>query len=234
VSFIAGSSLNNNCKIIQGVIVMDMDFAIISAGLKNGWETFKNNAVAYIVGLLILIVAAVLCILVIPIVLIAPLMYGYYYMVVKGSRGEKVEIGDMFIAFKSVSAFIRSWIYWIVYFVVLLIIGVIAYLISSLVSVMLGSLIQSLLTLIWALIAFFSIYVYIMSPSKNAIDAYKEGLSILKSNLLMTIVTYIVYCVLCFIGFLLIGFGIFVTFPIALVFTVSVLKVLRPDIRDEA
>jgi len=211
---------------------MDMDFAIISAGLKNGWETFKNNAVAYIVGLLILIVAGVLCFLVIPIVLIAPLMYGYYYMAVKGSRGEKVEIGDMFIAFKSVGAFIRSWIYWIVYFIALIIIGVIAYLIS-IVSVTLGSLIQSLLTLIWALVAFFSIYVYIMSPSRSAIDAYKEGLNILKSNLIMTIVTYIVYCVLCFIGFLLIGFGILVTFPIALVFTVSVLKVLRPDIRDE-
>jgi len=207
---------------------MDMDFAIISAGLKNGWEAFKNNAVAYIVGLLILIVALFLCVLVIPIVLIAPLMYGLYYMAVKGSRGEKVEIGDIFIGLKSVNAFIRCWMYWIVYFIVVILLSIITGILTNITPVL--SLIGTLLTLIWALIAFFSIYIYVMSPDKNAIAAYKEGFNVLKDNLLMTLVTYIIYAVLCFIGFLLLGIGIFITFPIALVFTATVLKVLKPEL----
>jgi len=201
---------------------MDMDFAIISAGLKNGWEAFKNNAVAYIVGLLIAFIGSIL------IVTIAPLMYGIYYMAVKGSRGEKVEIGDVLVGFKSVSAFIRSWIYWIVYLVIVILLSIITGILTSIASVL--SVIGTLLTLIWALVAFFSIYIYVMSPDKNALDAYKEGFNVLKDNLLMTLVAYIVYCILCFIGFLLLGIGILVTFPIAIVFTATVLKALKPEL----
>ncbi|MCL2549885.1 MAG: hypothetical protein FWE78_02990 [Methanimicrococcus sp.] len=201
---------------------MDMNFVVISAGLKNGWEAFKNNIVAYVVGCLIAFIGSIL------IVTFAPLMYGIYHMAVKGSRGEKVEIGDVLIGFKSVNAFIRSWIYWIVYLIALIIIGIITFLLTKIASVL--SIIGTLLGLIWALIAFFSIYIYVMSPSKNAIDTYKEGFNVLKNNLLMTLVTYVVYCILCFIGLILCGIGILITFPIAIVFTATVLKALKPGI----
>ena len=195
-----------------------MNFIIISAALKNGLEAFKNNIVAYLVGLLILIIATCLCVLIIPILLIAPLLYGYINMAVKGSRGEKVEIGDMFIGLKSISAFIRSWMYFIVYFVVLIIIAIISALLVK-VSPFL-SIIGTLLALIWAFIAFFSIYIYVMS-SKNSISAYKEGFSVLTGNLLMTIITFIIFFVLCIF---------LITIPIATVFTATVLKALKPGI----
>ncbi|MCL2862746.1 MAG: hypothetical protein FWE54_01415 [Methanimicrococcus sp.] len=195
-----------------------MDFAIISAALKNGWDAFKNNAVAFIVGLLITIVGSIF---IIP---MAPLFYGLYSMAVKGASGEKVSIGDIFIGFKSVSAFIRSWIYWIIYIIIIIIISIISSILGSIHWVL--AIIASLLSIIWGLVAFFSIYIYV-SSDVGAISAFKESFNVLKNNLLMTILTYIVYAVLCIIGFILLGIGIFITFPIAMVFTATVLKTLK-------
>ncbi|WNY27919.1 hypothetical protein MmiEs2_00980 [Methanimicrococcus stummii] len=199
-----------------------MDFDILTSGLKNGWDAFKNNIVAYVLGLLIAVIGSIL------IVTIAPLVYGLSYMAVKGARGEKVEITDIFYGFKSVSAFIRSWMYYIVYVVVIIIIAVITYLLTM-VSPFL-SIIGTLLSVIWALVTFYSMYIYVMTPSENAVYAYKEGFNVLKENLIMTILAYIVVYLLAVIGAILLGIGLLVTIPIAFVFTVSVLKALKPGI----
>lgn len=58
--------------------------------LKDSWEIFQKNIVAFIVGTLIAGIGSIL------IVTIAPLFYGVTYMAVKGIKGETVEIGDVF------------------------------------------------------------------------------------------------------------------------------------------
>jgi hypothetical protein len=59
--------------------------------LKDSWEIFKNNLVAYIIGALITIFGSII------VITSAPLAYGLTYMAVKGARGETVEIGDVFL-----------------------------------------------------------------------------------------------------------------------------------------
>jgi len=206
-----------------------VDFEIISAGLKNGWSAFKKNAVAYIVGLIIVAFGSCL------VVTVAPLFYGLYYMAIKGSRGDKVEIKDVFCGFKSIDVFIRSWVFWIIYFIVLIIIGATSLIFeNSSVFAQVGPLLSVLLSLIWGLIAFFSIYIYIMTPSENVIYAYKEGFNIVKDNLLMAFVAYVVYTIVAVIGSFFAVVGLLVTVPIALVFAVAIMKALKPDIKDES
>lgn len=201
-----------------------MDFDIITNALKKAWGDFTGNAVALIVGLLIAVIGSIL------IVTIAPLFYGLYYMIIKATRGEKVEIKDVFYGFKSLSVFIRSWIYWLVYIVVAIVIGIITSLLVSISPVL--SIIGTLLTFIWGLIALYSIYVYIMTPSENALYAYKEGFNIFKENLLMTLVVYIIYYILVLVGAILLVVGLLVTVPIALCFIGNVLKAIKPELKD--
>lgn len=201
-----------------------MDFDIIVNSLKKAWGDFTSNAVALIVGLLIAVIGSIL------IVTIAPLFYGLYSMILKATRGEKVEIKDVFCGFKSFSVFIRSWIYYLVYLVVAFVIGIITGILVSVSPAL--TIIGSLLTFIWGLVTLFAIYVYIMTPSENAIYAYKEGFNIFKENLLMTLVTYIVMYILVVIGAILLLVGLLVTVPIALLFVAYVLKAMKPELRD--
>ncbi|MDR0767518.1 MAG: hypothetical protein LBE57_03620 [Methanosarcinales archaeon] len=209
-----------------------MDFDIITSSLKKGWEAFTGNAVAFIVGFLIALIGSIL------IVTIAPLFYGFYYMAVKASRGEKLAIKDVFYGFKSFGLFIRAWIYFIVVFLLAIIIGIITSILTMVLTyihvslALVGMLISILLSIVFSLTIFYTMYIYIMTPSKNIIYALKEGFGVFKGNVLMTIVAYIVYYILTLIGMILLGIGLLITIPIAMVFTVSVLKALRPTIQD--
>lgn len=211
-----------------------MDFDLITTSLKKGWEAFTGNIIAFIVGLLIAVIGSIF------IVTIAPLWYGFYYLAVKASRGEKLEIKDILYGFSSLGTFIRAWIYFIVVIILAVVVSVIGLLITMLLTfihaslALVGTLISSILSIILSLTLFYSLYIYIMTPSQNVIHALKEGFGVFKENILMTIVAYIVYTILTIIGLFLLGIGIFITLPIATVFVVSVLKGLRPALHDES
>jgi len=215
---------------------MDLNFDMITAGLKKSWDVFMANIVAYLVGFLILFIAGFFSFLIIPLILLAPLAYGFAYMAIKGLRGDKVEIGDMFIALKSVSLFIRSWMYLIIPFIIFFILGICVTLISTVLAQISGALafifglfmflVYLVLFIVMIPILFYSIYIYIMTPSENVIYAYKEGFAVFKANILMTIVAIIVVYIMAIIpilGAILGG-----------IFTAYVLKELKPDLRDNS
>ena len=158
-------------------------------------------------------VALLLCLLI-----VGPLAYGLYFMAIKGTRGEKVKIGDVFYAFKSVSTYIRVLIFFIVYGLLMALFSIIP---------IIGS-------IIFMILFIYTAYIYIMTPSEGIIYALKESFNVAKDNIVMTIVAVLVYYVLIFIGSLLFGIGLLVTAPIAWIFVAYVLKELKPGIKDES
>ena len=73
-----------------------------------------------------------------------------------------------------------------------------------------------------------------MTPSEGVVYAFKESFNIAKDNLVITIIACIVQYVLIFIGSILLGIGLLVTAPIALIFIAYVLKELKPDLKDDS
>ncbi|MCL2862745.1 MAG: hypothetical protein FWE54_01410 [Methanimicrococcus sp.] len=214
----------------------NIDFNIITDGLKKSWDVFVGNAVPFIVGLVILFIAAFFSFLLIPIVLVAPLGYGFAYMTIRGIRGEKVEIGDIFIALKSVSMFIRSWMYFIIPLAIIFVLSIFVIIFAGLLATISGTLSFLFLMFLFVLcfilgialipVLFFALYIYVMTPSENVVYAYKEGFNVFKGNIIMTIITIIVVYLLSIIpilGSILGG-----------LLTVHVLKTLKPDLRDDA
>ena len=215
---------------------MDMNSDMITAGFKKSWDVFIANAGAYLVAFVIVFIVSMFSILLIPIILLAPLTYGFSYMAVKGLRGDKVEVGDLFIALKSVSLFIRSWMYLIIPFVIAIVIGIlISILMIVLVQIepalaflfyMICWLIGMILMIILIPIFFYALYIYVMTPSKGVIYAYKESFALFKANTMMTIITIVV---VFFLGYIPIIGNI-----LGMLFTVYVLKEIKPDLADNA
>ncbi|MDV0445344.1 hypothetical protein MmiAt1_09180 [Methanimicrococcus sp. At1] len=243
-----------------------MEFGLLFDGLKKAFQSYIHNIVAYLVGIILfLIISAVVYfigfggdilavyealinmkfgtsfVIMILTVLIgyfisAPLMYGMYYMAIKGTRSKDVKIGDLFYGFKSGKAFVRSLIYVLVYAVVIavvsLIVGVLVGLIAgavSLASASAAAAIAGVLTFILMLLVeiffFFTIYVYVMTPGEGFFYALKESFRIGKSNIIMTLLTIIIVWII----------SIFViTIPLGYLYGAYMLKELDPSIKDES
>jgi len=181
-------------------------FGFISAILSG---SFAGMGMAF-VGMIISLVL-VICIT-------APLDVGLVYMAIKGTRGEKVEITDVFYAFKSMSVYIRTLIFIVVFFVLLGIFSIIPFI---------G-------TLIFMILFIYTVFIYIMTPSEGIVYALKESFNIAKDNLVMTIIALLVVLVLNFIGSIPFGLGLFITVPISFIFITYILKELKPDIKDDS
>ena len=206
---------------------MNLDIDLITAEVKKAFDTFVENIVAYIVGFLIV------CIGMMFVVTIAPLAYGMYSMVLKGGRGEKVEIKDVFCGFSSVDIFIRSWIgligiaivpgaLAIICFVLIFVLA----LISPTLAMTLGMLLYFVLFICLFIIEIFLYYayfIYIMTPSENIVYAIKESYEIGKSNLPMVVLTMIIASILSIFG---------ITAPLGSLFALNMLKQLKPGIKD--
>ena len=165
-----------------------MDIEVL---LKDSWNIFKDNIVAYIIGTLIVILGSIF------IVTIAPLFYGLAYMAVRGVKGEKVEINDVFEGFNH---FVKSWIFLIVAGVLLFI----GYLLLLIPGIILSIL------LIYAL-------PLLVIRDYSAIDAIKESINLAKANFTETIVLFIIAMVLSSIGGL-IRIGAVLTTPFIMIF----------------
>ncbi|WMW22233.1 hypothetical protein RE476_12825 [Methanolobus mangrovi] len=168
-----------------------MDYEV---ALKNSWNVVKDNLVTFIVGLLITAVGSIL------IVTIAPLVYGFTFMAVKGARGEIVEINDVFEGFKK-DNFIRSWTFMLVYMVVAGILGEIASILSTIVGIL-----------------FMFTMPLLVIKGYGGIDGIKESIEIVKTVPVESIIVYVITLVLTMIGAILLGVGLLITVPISTVF----------------
>jgi len=205
-----------------------MDFDLITTALKKGFDTFVQNIVAYIVGIILVFIGSIF------IITSAPLMYSLYYMVLKGTRGEKVEIKDILYGFSSLSVFIRAWIGVIAVALVPFVISFIFSFVSTIlvmissslaILVTLLSLVLMIVLIIFAIFIYFSLYIYVMTPSENIIYAIKESISIGKANIIMVLLTMIIASI-CSI--------FWITYPLGMLFAAYMLKELKPDLKDNS
>jgi uncharacterized membrane protein len=162
--------------------------------LKNSWNVVKENIVTFIVGLLITVIGSVL------IVTIAPLVYGFTSMAVKGARGEAIEIGDVFEGFKK-DNIIRSWTFMIIYLIIAGILGEIASILSTIIGILF----------------MFSMPLIVIKGS-SGIEAIAESIEIVKTAPVESIIVYVITVVLNVIGIILLGIGVLITAPISTVF----------------
>jgi len=206
-----------------------MDFNVITDNLKKAFDGFVANIVAYIVGALIVAIGSIF------IITAAPLVYGLYTMVLKGTRGEKVEIKDVLYGFSSGSIFIRSWIgflglmavpicIWIAYMVLIFVIGLVSTTAAALIGMVL-SLVLFIVMLVLFLFLYYTLFIYVMTPSENIIYAIKESIAIAKANLIMVLLTMLISGIL----------GMFtITIPLGWLFAAYMLKEFKPDLKDNS
>jgi len=209
---------------------MDLDFNVITDNVKKAFDVFVANIVAYIIGALIAAFGSFF------IITAAPLMYGLYTMILKGTRGEKVEIKDVLYGFSSGSIFIRSWIgllglmavpicIMIVYIILSIIIGLVIPNSIAFLIMMVLYLIMVIIFLVLGLFLYYTLFIYIMTPSENIIYAIKESIAIAKGNLIMVLLTMIISGIL----------GMFtITLPLGLLFAAYMLKEFKPDLKDNS
>jgi hypothetical protein len=207
-----------------------MDFNIITENVKKAFDGFVANIVAYIIGALIVAIGSCL------VITAAPLMYGLYTMVLKGTRGEKVEIKDVLYGFSSGSIFIRSWIgliglmvvpicIMIVYVIISIIIGLVAPTSIALMIMMVLYLLMIIVFLVIGLFLYYTLFIYVMTPSENIVYAIKESIAIAKANLIMVLLTMLISGIL----------GIFtITIPLGWLFAAYMLKEFKPDLKDNS
>jgi len=141
---------------------------------SRSWNAFKDNVAAFIIATIIVVFGSIF------IVTIAPLFYGLTYMAVKGLRGEKVEINDVFEGF---NRFVKSWV-------------------LLLVSVILISIGYMLLILPGLILSILLIYSFPLLVIKDygAMDAIKESIDISKQNFVDSLVLFIIMAIISAIG----------------------------------
>lgn len=214
-----------------------MDLDILTESLAKAFDAFKNNIVAYVVAALITVIVSLLSVLIIPLIFVAPLGYGLTYMAVKGARGESVEINDLFFACRSLSRFIRSWLYFVVLLLLIIVIGIIFGILAAVLA-MIHEMLVVIAVLVAAVLAFvcivgmiYSDTIYVMTPPSGVIEVLKRSLTLSKENIGLTIVAAIVMVILNMIGSSLVVLNL-ITMPFSLLFLVYMVKELDPSIRD--
>jgi len=173
--------------------------------LKDSWEIFQKNMVAYIVGALITIFGSII------VITSAPLAYGLTYMAAKGARGETVEIADVFAGFKP-DKFIQSWIL----FLIIMIPIFIGFLLLVIPGMIIG--------IVFSVIFLYALPLMVIKDL-GAVDALKESLEIAKANLQDTVILVVIVMILNAIGSA-IWIGTILTMPFSMLLLVLALPMV--------
>ncbi|MDK2892074.1 MAG: hypothetical protein PWQ49_466 [Methanohalophilus sp.] len=172
---------------------------------SDTWKVFKRDFVTYIIATLVTTIGSTL------IITAAPLFYGLYYMVLKGIRGEEIEIKDVFEGFNH---FVKSWVFFIVAAILLMI----GFMLLVVPGIVIGIL------LIYAL-------PLLVIKEYGGIDAIKESIEIARDNFVDTLILAIVLWVISAIGgYVVVGF--LITIPIvAIAETIATMRLIEscPD-----
>ena len=157
---------------------------------ERTWEIFRKNPVPYVLGMLAVSIVGAISLG----IALGPLIVGYLDMVRRGSRGESVEVGQVFSGF---SLFVPA-------FVTGLLIGV---------GVFIGCI---LLVLPGLVFAFFTSLAFpaLVYEGLGPVEALKRSFALVKDNLVNVAVVLIVVSILQSIGGAVL-FGVLLTAPIA-------------------
>jgi hypothetical protein len=194
--------------------------------LNESLGIYLKNLVAYVAAGFIAIAGSLL------VITMPPLFFGLYSMAVKGVRGEKVEIKDVFNGF---SFFARSWTYFIIIALLVLLPAVVFMLLSA---VLIGSIIgvvgiilpiAAILLWVFALMVM-TVYAIPLMVSGNlgTVDGIKSSMRTVKDNLGTTILLMVCLFAINLAVSLIPVIGMFLTRP----FTAIVITKAALEARD--
>jgi len=176
--------------VISNIIIPNGDTMreedMINDIVKEGYNIFKKQYVAFIVGTVIALFGMIF------IITIPPLIFGIYFMCIKSIKGEEIQISDVF---KGFNYFITSW--------VLFIVGFIAIVVGLIFLVIPGLLLMVLFQ--------YAIAVAILE-NRGAISSLKRSYEIGKKNFAFSLVLWILMAVIESVGGLT-RIGVLITIP---------------------
>ena len=164
--------------------------------LKEGFEAVKSDLIGYALPALIIFGV---CLTVIGILIVGPLLCGFYYIIFQRMKGQKATTGDLF---KGFDVLWDALLAWVIIFAVTFIVGLVPFL-GIILSLLVGAPFIFVFPLIW-------------EKRLSFIDAIKESLQLFKERWSDLLPFYVVASLVGAAGFLLVGIGVIFTFPIYL------------------
>jgi uncharacterized membrane protein len=162
--------------------------------LKEGFEAVKSDVIGYALPALIIFGV---CLTVIGILIVGPLLCGFYYIIFQRMKGQQATTGDLF---KGFDVLWDALLAWVIIFAVTFIVG-------------LGPFLGIILSLL-AGAPFIFVFPLIWEKRLSFIDAIKESLQLFKERWSDLLPFYVVASLVGAAGFLLVGIGVIFSFPI--------------------
>ena len=170
----------------------DGDVEKVEATLKGAYELFKNNLVVFILAQVIVLVGSLF------VITIPPLVFGLYCMALKGLRGKKLEIKDVF---KGFDYLFTSWVMFLVGFIAI-IVGLIFFVLPGLALMVLFN---------------YAIAVAILE-NRGGIASLKRSVRVTLDNLEYSIILWVLIAILNGVG-TRIPFAFLLTAPYTIIAT---------------
>jgi uncharacterized membrane protein len=162
--------------------------------LKEGFEAVKSDVIGYALPALIIFGVSLT---VIGILIVGPLLCGFYYIIFQRMKGQQTTTGDLFKGFDVLwDALLAG----VIIFAVTLIVSFVPFL-GVILSLLAGAPFIFVFPLIWG-------------KRLSFIDAIKESLQLFKERWSDLLPFYVVASLVGAAGFLLVGIGVIFSFPI--------------------
>ena len=162
--------------------------------LKEGFEAVKSDVIGYALPALIIFGV---CFTVIGILIVGPLLCGFYSIIFQRMKGQQATTGDLF---KGFDVLWDALLAWIIICAVTFILGLVPFL-GIILSLLAGAPFIFVFPLIW-------------EKRLSFIDAIKESINLFKGQWSDLLPFYVVASLVGAAGVLLVGIGVIFTFPI--------------------
>jgi uncharacterized membrane protein len=163
--------------------------------LKEGFEAVKSDIIGYALPALIIFGV---CLTGIGILIVGPLLCGFYHIIFQRMKGQQATTGDLFKGFDVLWDALLAWV--IICVVVTFIVSFIPFL-GFILSVLAIAPSVFVFPLIW-------------DKRLSVIEAIKESLQLFRERWSDLIPFYVVALLVGLVGVLLVGIGVIFTFPI--------------------
>jgi len=164
--------------------------------LKEGFEAVKSDVTGYALPALIIFGV---CLTVVGILIVGPLLCGFYFIIFQRMKGQSATISDLF---KGFDVLWDALLAWVIIFVVTIMVSCIPFL-GVILSLLAG-------------VPFIFVFPLIWDKRLSFIDAIRESIKLFKENWVNLIPFYVVASIVGALGILLVGIGVIFTFPIYL------------------